>query len=334
MPSNLIILSPNHYSSDNIANTIDTLNSNIITLLSNHRDPDKPHQPKALSKVKIIQILTESVSPNLEISNVRTEILQHLQDLEAQGEIISDRKNRYYCIAPPTVLANSREDIRGLLFRGDRSYLRFAHELFEIDNDREPNRIIQRRFRKFDRLQKKLYSIGIRLLTPEHLIEHLPLPQYPPKYILRCPIPKLEVPDGHKFFIYQAQPKTLQENRWQSLGVGASVADSSLVKITQDKYSSKDRYFWREGDEWYELDRETAILAMFQKDREQNAPLRVSWHTSEGRIDLRDIYLPPSYIKCLWQLCGATDTYRLRCVDPQFRPIIAPLFEKLGCQLV
>jgi biotin operon repressor len=335
VPSSLIIPSLNHCHPDNI-NTLDTLKSNIITLLSNHRDPDSPNQPKALSKLKIIGILRESVSPNLDKSNLQTEILEKLQDLEAQGEIISDKNNRYYSIAHPSLLANSRQDIRGLLFRGDRAYLQLAHQVLNSRNQDRDGVQISFRSTRIDSIQKKLDPIGIRLLSAEDLIHRLPSPQKPPKYVLRCPTTLPDSSDG-ELFSYEPVPNTLQEDRWQPVIVTqvSTLAAPSILKLSKDRYYRNDRYFYWKGNKVYELDRDVAVLAMFDKDRETNSPLRVIWHTSEGKLDLGDIYLPLAYMSYLWQLSGeAEQNSRIRSVPAASRSLIEPAFQRLGCLLV
>jgi hypothetical protein len=139
------------------------LSNSIVNLLSNHRDPHNQNRPSTLNKTQIIRLLRESISPDRQLLGLQEEICQALQELEAQGEILASKGN-YYCIAPPTLLANSREDVTGVRFRGDRAYLSLAHERL---NSRNPNRDevkIHPRIRTFDRIQSKLDPIGIRLL--------------------------------------------------------------------------------------------------------------------------------------------------------------------------
>jgi hypothetical protein len=310
------------------------LSNSIINLLSNHRDPINQNRPNTLNRTQIIRLLRESVSPDRELSGLQEEICQALQELEAQGEILASKGN-YYCIAPPTILANSREDVTGVKFRGDRAYLSLSHELLKTNQNRDEIKI-RPKIRTFDRIQTKLDPIGIRLLTAEDLIHHLPSPQKPPKYVLRCPTTLPDSSDG-ELFSYEPLPHTPQENRWQPIIVSQvlTLADRSLLKLTKDRYYQHDRYFWYEGGEVYDLDRDVAVLAMFDKDRETNSPLRVSWHTSKGKLDLRDIYLPLAYMRYLWQLSGETEqNSRIRAVPAVSRSLIEPAFKKLGCQLV
>jgi len=277
----------------------------------------------------------ESISPDHELSNLQEEICQTLQELEAQGEILASKGN-YYCIAPPTLLANSQEDVTGVRFRGDRAYLSLAHERLNSRNQNRDEVKIHPRIRTFDRIQAKLDPIGIRLLTAEDLIHRLPSPQKPPKYVLRCPTTLPDSSDG-ELFGYEPLPHTPQENRWQPVIVSqiSTLADRSLLKLTKDLHYQNDRYFWYEGDEVYDLDRDAAVLAMFDKDREKDSPLRVSWHTSEGKLDLRDIYLPLAYMRYLWQLSGeAEQNSRICSVPAASRSLIEPAFQKLGCLLV
>ncbi|WP_310425122.1 hypothetical protein [Chamaesiphon sp. VAR_48_metabat_135_sub] len=311
------------------------LSNLIITLLSNHRDPINQNRPNTLNRAQIIRLLRESISPNRELFVLQEEICQTLQELEVQGEILASKGN-YYCIAPPTLLANSREDVTGVKFRGDRAYLSLAHECLNSRNQNRDEVKIHPRIRTFDRIQAKLDPIGIRLLTAEDLIQRLPSPQKPPKYVLRCPTTLPDSSDG-ELFGYEPLPHTPQENRWQPVIVSqvSTLADRSLLKLTKNRHYQNDRYFWYEGDEVYDLDRDVAVLAMFDKDRETNSPLRVSWHTSEGKLDLRDIYLPLGYMSYLWQLSGeAEQNSRIRSVPAASRSLIEPAFQKLGCLLV
>ena len=311
------------------------LSNSIINLLSNHRDPNDQNRPSTLNKTQIIRLLRESISPDRELSNLQEEICQVLQELEAQGEILASKGN-YYCIAPPTLLANSREDVIGVKFRGDRAYLSPLHELLKTNQNRDEVKI-RPKIRTFDRIQTRLDPIGIRLLTAEEdLIYRLPSPQKPPKYVLRCPTTLPDSSDG-ELFSYEPLPQTLQENRWQPV-IGSQVltlADSSLLKLSKDRRYQNDRYFYWKGNKVYELDRDVAVLAMFDKDREKDSPLRVSWHTSEGKLDLGDIYLPLAYMSYLWQLSGeAEQNSRIRSVPAASRSLIEPAFQRLGCLLV
>jgi hypothetical protein len=308
------------------------LSNSIINLLSNHRDPINQNRPNTLNRTQIIRLLRESISPDRQLLSLQEEIFQALQELEAQGEILANKGN-YYCIAPPTLLANSQEDVTGVKFRGDRAYLSLSHELLKTNQNRDEIKI-RPKIRTFDRIQAKLDPIGIRLLTAEDLIHRLPSPQEPPKYLLRCPTTLPDSSDGE--FSYEPVPNTLQEDRWQPVIVSqvSTLADRSLLKLSKDRYHRDDRYFYWKSNELYDLDRDVAILAMFDKDRETNSPLRVSWHTSEGKLDLRDIYLPSAYMRYLWQLSVETEQYRVRFVPAVSRSLIEPVFQRLGCLLV
>ena len=305
----------------------------IINLFSNHRDPNNQNRPSNFNKTQIIRLLRESISPDRQLSILQEEICQALQELEAQGEILASKGN-YYCIAPPTLLANSREDVAGVRFRGDRAYLSLSHELLKTNQNRDEVKI-RPRIRTFDRIQARLDPIGIRLLTAEDLIQCLPSPQKPPKYVLRCPTTLPDSSDSESFS-YEPLSHTPQENRWQPIIFSQlpTLVDRSLLKLTKDRHYQNDRYFWYEGGEVYEIDKDVAVLAMFDKDRETNSPLRVSWHTSEGKLDLRDIYLPSAYMRYLWQLSVEAEQYRVRSVPAVSRPLVEPAFQRLGCLLV
>ena len=305
----------------------------IINLFSNHRDPNNQNRPSNFNKTQIIRLLRESISPDRQLSILQEEICQALQELEAQGEILASKGN-YYCIAPPTLLANSREDVAGVRFRGDRAYLSLSHELLKTNQNRDEVKI-RPRIRTFDRIQARLDPIGIRLLTAEDLIQCLPSPQKPPKYVLRCPTTLPDSSDSESFS-YEPLSHTPQENRWQPIIFSQlpTLVDRSLLKLTKDRHYQNDRYFWYEGGEVYEIEKDVAVLAMFDKDRETNSPLRVSWHTSEGKLDLRDIYLPSAYMRYLWQLSVEAEQYRVRSVPAVSRPLVEPAFQRLGCLLV
>ena len=311
------------------------LSNSIITLLSNHRDPHNQNRPSTLNKTQIIRLLRESISPDRQLLSLQEEICQTLQELEAQGEILASKGN-YYCIAPPTLLANSREDVAGVRFRGDRAYLSVAHERLNSRNQNRDEVKIHSRIRTFDSIQAKLDPIGMRLLTAEDLIHRLPSPQKPPKHVLRCPTTLPDSSDG-ELFSYEPLPHTPQENRWQRGVVSqiSTLADRSLLKLTKDRYHRNDRYVYWKNNELYDLDRDVAVLAMFDKDREKDLPLTVIWHTSEGKLDLGDIYLPLAYKSYLWQLSGkAEQNSRIRSVPAASRSLIEPAFQKLGCLLV
>jgi hypothetical protein len=221
-----------------------------------------------------------------------------------------------------------------LLFRGDRAYLQLAHQVLNSQSKDRNGVQISFKSTTVGRIQAKLDPIGIRLLTAEDLIHHLPSPQKPPKYALRCPTTLPDSSEG-ELFRYEPIPNTLQGNRWQPIIVSqiSTLADRSLLKLSKDRHYQNDRYFWCEGGEVYDLDRDVAVLAMFDKDREKDSPLRVIWHTSEGRLDLRDIYLPLAYMSYLWQLSVETEQYRVRSVPAISRLFIEPAFQRLGCLL-
>jgi hypothetical protein len=309
------------------------LSNSIINLLSNHRDPINQNRPNTLNRTQIIRLLRESISPDRQLLSLQEEVFQALQELEAQGEILAIKGN-YYCIAPPTLLANSQEDVTGVKFRGDRAYLSLSHELLKTNQNRDEVKI-RPKIRTFDRIQARLDPIGIRSLTAEDLIHRLPSPQKPPKYVLRCPTTLSDPSDG-ELFSYEPLPHTPQENRWQPVIVSqvSTLADLSLLKLTKDRKFWNDLYFWWEGGQIYELERDVAVLAMFALDREKDSPLIVSWDTSRGRLYLQDIYLPVSYMTYLWQLSRETGQYQIRSVSAVSRTLIEPAFQRLGCLLV
>ena len=90
----------------------------IISLLSNHRNSDRFEIPITLSRTQIISLIGASLPLNIFQNNITAEIAENLRELEAEGEINVGSRNRY-CIAPPTVLAQAENNLTGLLFKGD-----------------------------------------------------------------------------------------------------------------------------------------------------------------------------------------------------------------------
>jgi hypothetical protein len=303
----------------------------VITLLSNHRHSQNASRPATLSKIKLTNLLRRSTSPDNDIAIFEKEVYESLEKLEAEGEIFQGERN-HYCIAPPTLLSDSLDYVTWLIFKGDRSYLPLIHE--QLKTGQDCNKVnLSPKIKKFDSIQAKLTSIGINLLTCENLAEHLRDPQEPPNYSLRC---STEFPcfDEGQLSQYFPRPHTLQSDRWQIVDSESMPVDRRIIKLSLQHCKWSDRYFWWNGNELYELEKEVAILAMFQQDSENDASLRVTWDTSEGKLDLSDIYLPPSYQRYLWQISKETETYRVRSVPVGFRPLVDSALRKLGCQLL
>lgn len=297
-------------------------NYKIITLLSNNRDRNNPTRPATLSKTTIVSLVKGSISPNQSQDDLHSEVQRNLEELEARGEILAGKGN-HYCIAPPTLLAQSEDDCKGLLFRGDRAYLALAHEVLKTNSDQDEVNIYSQ-IRTFDRMKLELDRVGIHLMTADRSVEYLPLPRTP---LLRrsAPIPDFS---NDSILCYEPIPDIAQKERWQPVREILQLSDGSLLKLCNEDY------FWFVGGEFYELERPIATLAMFYKDRENNSPLRVYWDSSEGRLDLQDVYLPDTYMRFLWQLSGETERYRIRTVPYISRPLVESVLKRLGCQLV
>ncbi len=116
----------------------------IILLLSNHRHSDHHEIPITLSKTQIISLVGASLSPNKPQDNFTNQITEALKELEAGGEINAGTRNRY-CIAPPTLLAQAKDNLTGLLFRGDRAYLSLAHKVLNTEQESTETLITTRR---------------------------------------------------------------------------------------------------------------------------------------------------------------------------------------------
>jgi glutamine synthetase type III len=137
--------------------------SQIISLLSNHRNSDRPEIPITLSKTQIISLVGSSLSLNESKDNLNTEINEALKELEAQGEINAGSGNRY-CIAPPTVLTQAENNFTGLVFRGDRAYLSLAHKVLTTEQKYTEIKL-RPRINNFQVIKNKLSQVGITLLT-------------------------------------------------------------------------------------------------------------------------------------------------------------------------
>jgi hypothetical protein len=155
------------------------VSASVITLLSNHRHPQNVRQPATLSKAKLTNLIKRRTSPNDDMLSLGEEIAKTLEKLEAEGEIFQGAKH-HYCIASPTLLSNSQDDVTWLIFKGDRAYLPLVHEQLKTGQNCSEIKLSPK-IRKFDRIRAKLAPIGIRLLTSENLMEHLRSPQEPPR---------------------------------------------------------------------------------------------------------------------------------------------------------
>ena len=297
----------------------------IISLLSNHRNSDRPEIPTTLSKTQIISLIGASLPPNTYQNNITAEIAENLRELEAQGEINAGSRNRY-CIAPPTVLAQAENNLTGLLFKGDRAYLSLAHQV--LNSEQKPTEIsIRSSINNFEVIKNKLSQVGIALLTVEQSIESLPIPELPSKTILRSPY--LNNPFENPVLQYVPTNNfDTQPQRWQEI-IKSRLTNKSLLQLATKEY------LWFEDSKFYELEQDKAVLTMFAIDKEKEHPLQIPWDKPEGQLHLKGISLPSAYARWLWSLSqSVADSYRTRYIKPEYQPLVESAFEHLGCLLV
>lgn len=296
----------------------------ILNLLSNHRQPRNSDYPLTITRQQILSLLQYAAPPNL--TDWKTEIVRALDELQAQGEILLGTGKRY-CIAPPTMLASSQENTSSLKFQGDRAYLPLIHEILKTNQPIEEV-ILHPTGHNFQRIQAELKSIGVRLLTVLDNLQGLPQPRNP--MLLRSPLVDNPFVTYSTIEVYVPQFRKSQSERWQSVFSHSShLVSESLLRLPTDEY------LWMCNGKFYELEPETATLAMFFQDGKAECPLLISWDEIPGRILLQGVVLPGTYAKWLWRLSDPDpDRYRTRLVHSSYRSQVKEAFARLGCQLV
>jgi hypothetical protein len=297
----------------------------IISLLSNHRNSDRPEITITLSRTQIISLVGSSLSPNESKDNLNTEINEALKELEAQREINAGSGNRY-CIAPPTVLAQAKDNLTGLLFKGDRAYLPLVHKV--LNTEQQPTEtLIRPNLNNFEVIKNKLFQVGISLLTVDQSVESLPLPELPSKVILRSPYSQ----DPFENLVLQYIPQNkfgTQPQRWREI-VKSQLLNKSLLQLATQEY------LWFEDRRFYELEQDKAVLTMFALDKEKEHPLQIPWDESEGKLHLKGVSLPGAYARWLWSLSESDENnYRTRYIKSVNQPLVESAFKRLGCLLV
>lgn len=303
----------------------------ITLLLSNHRHPNHPAIPTTLTKHQIISLIRSSLSPNEPEDKLPSEISEALRELQARGEILAGTRNSY-CIAPPRVLALEKDNLTGLLFQGDRAYLPLAHQVLKTEQSQDKIHL-HPKIREFNRLKDKLSQVGIRFLTVADSTEGLPCPRKPAKAVLRSPwtenpfrITNWCCQGGIKQYVPRRD--TSQKERWMSVSY-EQLSNQSLLQLPTGEYL----YF--QDQEFYELEPDTAIMAMFYQDKETESPLKIIWDKPQGKLNLQGIILPSAYARWLWQLSKPDgDRYRTRYIQPLNQPLIETAFKRLGCVLI
>jgi hypothetical protein len=297
----------------------------IILLLSNHRNSDRPEIPIAINKTQIISLVGASLSPNQPQDNITTTITEALKELEAQGEINVGSRNRY-CIAPPRVLAQAKDNLTGLLFKGDRAYLPLVHKV--LNTEQQPTEtLIRPNLNNFEVIKNKLFQVGISLLTVDQSVESLPLPELPSKVILRSPY-SLNPFDN---LVLQYLPQNQfhnQSERWREI-TRSQLTNKSLLRLATGEY------LWFEDRRFYELQQDKAVLTMFALDKEKEHPLQIHWDKPEGKLHLKGVSLPGTYARWLWSLSESDENnYRTRYIKPENQSLVESAFKRLGCLLV
>jgi hypothetical protein len=300
----------------------------IVKLLSNHRQPHRPELPRPLSLRTIVTLLQTSLPPQ-QPSQISTQIQADLRELQAQGEVLAGSGNRF-CMAPPTVLAEDEKNLSGLLFRGDRAYLNWAHQALATGQP-HTKLVLHPKVQGFHRSKHCLSRYGIRFLTADASVEYLPSPALPQLSMLQgfeWNEPFQTENWTARICQYVPQVGKQQAERWMEVKQ-AELGDRSLLQLpTSD-------FLWFEANCFYELTPDMAALAMFQLDQSAGRPIQVPWDEGPGRLNLQDVALPRSHAQILWWLSQPDlDQSRTRLFNASKRPIARAVLSHLGCVLV
>jgi hypothetical protein len=299
----------------------------IIKLLSNHRQQHRPEVPQLLTFQAIATLIQQSLPPQKE--DISSQLDSEMRELQAQGEILAGTGKKF-CMAPPIVLAESETDFTGLLFRGDRAYLRLAHQALET-GQALTKLLLHPKINGFQRIKNRLKEFGIRLLTAERSVEHLPITELPQPCMLQgseSHHPFETVTWTNSILQYLPQQDKQQSDRWSQI-VPTDLAECTLLKLPTGEF------IWLAENKFYELAPDIAVLTMFQLDRLAALPIAIPWDEAPGRLNLQEVNLPSSHAQLLWRLSEPeTDVYRTRLFSPINRPIAREVLQQLGCVLV
>lgn len=303
-------------------------NSKILHLLSHHRQPGQPVLPAALSMTQITSLLRQCLDPAQPTDQIADGVQESLRELEAQNEIFRASGNRY-CMAPPTLLALNRENLVGWRFRGDRAYLSLAHETLKTRQQPTEEKL-HSGIKNFDRAKSRLQDRRIRLLTLEEVISELPKPQKPPHFFLQGHQHALtcselwQMSDVKQYVPAYAE----QKDRWRS-PTSQTLSSESLLRLPDETY------LWFEAEEFYKIELDAAILAMFYLDRCAQQPLRIVWaNAAMNQLNLQNIWLPYAHFQWLRQLSESIEGHRrIFFVSPANRPLVEAVFQYLGCDI-
>lgn len=300
----------------------------IIKLLSNHRQPRRTELPQSLTLHTIATLIRHTHSPQ-QTEDLSTQLETDLRELQAQGEVLAGTGNRF-CMAPPAVLAENKTNLTGLLFRGDRAYLKLAHESLET-GQLSIKLTLHPKINGFHRIKERLQNCGIRLLTAANGVDHLPIPEFPRCFALKgfeWDNPFQTASSTGKICQYIPQPRQCQTDRWL-VTTHTMLSEKSLIKLPTGEF------LWFEANQFYEITPDAALLAMFRLDQLE-FPLQVAWDETPGRLNLQGISLPSHYAQLLWRLSQPDPTQpRSRIFfNISNRPIAREALTRLGCTLV
>lgn len=307
----------------------------LIKLLSAYRqegDGNAAH-PKTITRRSLLKIWNESLPP--EQTQTKEDFKKLLDELEVQGELIQGQRG-WCCIAPPTVIAKSTNDLKDLQFKGDRCYLKFAH--YALETGKPIDRLeFNARNKTFEEAKQRLQGYGIRLVTWDNLIAWLPKPQKPQLFeadSIANPFLKLKLEE----VIEKYDPRDYYESQKErSKKISASDLTESCLLFHGNYRQTKYYWFERPENRFYELSRDQGTLAMFWLDQEKNYPLIIpcDQKIDHYELDLKGIFLPYAYYQFIYQRSTPSDNSdRLRQLDPQNYSLIKKVLEeKLGCRL-
>jgi hypothetical protein len=298
----------------------------ILLLLSSHRHPGQMIRPAALSMTQILSLLRHNLDPK-DHASLLSQVEDDLQELEVQGEILAASGNRY-CVAPPMVLAIDRHNLTGLKFQGDRAYLALTHKALET-KQLVSKEMLYPKTKNFNRLQKQLQEIQVRLLIVHDLIQNLPKPEKPLSFHLNK---RLITNTDLQSWMEQGLLERYvpqwgeQRQRWQKIPENPET--ECLLRHTNE-------YFWFEAGNFYEIERDAAVLTMFYQDTLYKAPLSIVWDTARmNRLNLQGITLPTAHAQAIWRLSEPQeDQTRIRSVTPGNRTFVTAILNQLGCNL-
>ena len=297
----------------------------LVKILSSHRQPGCTAYPHPLALRTITTIVNHSLSPNQNLISAG-QIQSDLQELQAQGEVVSGSGNRF-CIAPPTVFTKQETHLTGVRFVGDRAYLRRAHQALKTGQV-STKTMLHPETQVFYRIKERLESHGIRCQSINSSVENLPRLEPPRAFKLQgqewTESPFL---DSKELQQYIPSANSDQNDRWYAASIDR-LEENLLIRLPTSEY------LWYTEGQFYEVSPDTATLTMFWLDKQRNLPISVMWDEAIGRLNLQGISLPTAYAQKLWWLSQPDDTARVRRFKADQRPIVRHLFARLGCQLI